>query len=140
MRLDDHARALIGAAADATLVTLNPDGSPQVSLVWVTVQTTEDGDDELVVAHLSNHKKLRNIRADDRIAVTVVSTDRSGPMTPYLTVTGTAYITEGGAPELLTELAATMIGADAAFPPPDAPSGFLTHIRIAKVGGLGPWA
>jgi hypothetical protein len=45
MRLDDSARAFIGAGADATLVTLNPDGSPQVSVVWVALQEGPDGDE-----------------------------------------------------------------------------------------------
>ena len=140
MKLDDHARTLIGSAADATLVTLNPDGSPQVSVVWVGLQTTAEGDDEFVVAHLMEHRKIRNIRRDNRVALTILSLDRSGPMTPYLSVTGTAYVTEGGAPELLAELAKTMIGPDAHFPPADAPPGYITHIAIEKVGGLGPWA
>lgn len=51
MKLDEHARALIGYGADATLVTLNPDGSPQVSVVWIALHTTPDGDDEVVTAH-----------------------------------------------------------------------------------------
>jgi hypothetical protein len=33
MKLDESARALIGAGTDATLVTINPDGSPQVTVV-----------------------------------------------------------------------------------------------------------
>lgn len=140
MKLDDNARALIGAAADATLVTLNPDGSPQATLVWVARQSTPDGD-ELVTAHLSEHQKVRNVRRDSRVALTIVSDDRSGPMTPYLAITGTARIDEGGAPELLAELAKTMIGHDAKFPPMDnPPPGFLTRITIDKIGGLGPWA
>jgi len=51
MNLNDAARGLIGKGADATLVTLNPDGSPQVSVVWVALRSTPDGD-ELVTAHL----------------------------------------------------------------------------------------
>ena len=39
MKLDDAARELIGSGADATLVTINPDGSPQVSVVWVAHAT-----------------------------------------------------------------------------------------------------
>jgi PPOX class probable F420-dependent enzyme len=140
MRLNDHARALIGSGADATIVTLNSDGSPQVSVVWVALQTTPDGDDELVAAHLADHQKLRNIRRDGRVALSILSPDRSAPMTPYLSVRGTARVDEGGAPELLAELAKTMIGPDAHFPPPDSPPGYLTRIRIDKVGGLGPWA
>ena len=72
MRLDDSARAFIGKGADATLVTINPDGSPQVSLVWVALQSTPDGD-ELVSAHLSEYQKTRNIRRDPRVALTIVS-------------------------------------------------------------------
>ena len=140
MKLDDHAHVLIGSGTDATLVTINSDGSPQVSVVWVALQTTPDGDDELVTAHLFEHQKVRNVRRDPRVALTILSTDLSAPMTPYLSVKGTARVEEGGAPELLKELAKTMIGPDAHFPPDDAPPGYLTRIRIEKVGGMGPWA
>jgi PPOX class probable F420-dependent enzyme len=139
MELNSAARDLIGRGADATLVTLNADGSPQVSLVWVALQSTPDGD-ELVMAHLSEHKKIRNVRRDPRVAVTIVAPE--GPtavMRPYLSITGTARIVEGGAPELLAELAQTLAAPDAGFPPPDAPPGYLTRIRIDKVGGVGPW-
>ena len=71
MQLTDEARALIGDGANATLVTLNADGSPQVSVVWVELQG-----DELVSAHLADYKKLRNMRRDPRVAVTIVGTDR----------------------------------------------------------------
>jgi PPOX class probable F420-dependent enzyme len=139
MKLNDAARALVGSGADATLVTLNPDGSPQVSLVWVALQSGDDGD-ELVVAHLSEHKKVRNVRRDGRVALTIVSSDPGEAMRPYLSVTGTARIVEGGAPELLTELAKTMVKGDVPFPPDGAPPGYLTRIRIDSVGGVGPWA
>ena len=66
MHLDDAARGLVGAGAEATLVTLNPDGSPQVSVVWVALQSTSAGD-ELVAAHLGDYKKLRNVRRDGRV-------------------------------------------------------------------------
>ena len=81
MKLDDSARALIGSGADATLVTINPDGSPQVSVVWVALQSTPDGD-ELVSAHLSEYKKTRNIRRDGRVAVTIVGPTPPGPADP----------------------------------------------------------
>jgi PPOX class probable F420-dependent enzyme len=139
MKLDDTARQLIGSAP-ATLVTVNRDGSPQVSLVWMVVQKTADGDDELVTAHLLEHQKIRNIRRDPRVAVTIASTDRSGPQTPYLSIKGTAHVQEGGAPELLDEIATTMFGPGTGFPPPDSPPGYLTRITIDKVGGVGPWA
>jgi PPOX class probable F420-dependent enzyme len=140
MELNDAARDLIGRGADATLVTLNPDGSPQATLVWVAVQSTPDGD-ELVTAHLAEHKKVRNVRNDPRVAVTIVSPEGAGQaMRPYLAINGTARIVEGGAPELLKDLAQTMANPDVKFPPDGAPPGFLTRIRVDKVGGVGPWA
>ncbi|BBZ34130.1 TIGR03618 family F420-dependent PPOX class oxidoreductase [Mycolicibacterium confluentis] len=138
MKLDHSARALIGDGANATLVTLNPDGSPQVSVVWVALESTPDGD-ELVSAHLAVYQKIRNIRRDPRVAVTIIS-DTAGPgMRPYLAITGTAHIVEGGAPELLTKLSAVLTPGSG-FPPPGSPPGYLTRIRIEKVGGIGPWA
>lgn len=138
MKLDDTARALIGSGADATLVTLNADGSPQVSMVWVALQSTPDGD-ELVSAHLSEYQKTRNIRRDPRVAVTIAAPAQPGQQTQYLAIRGTARIVEGGAPELLTDLAQAMLGSSEHFPPPDSPDGLLTRIQIDRVGGVGPW-
>lgn len=138
MKLDDRARELIGSAP-ATLVTVNRDGSPQVSVVYMVVQGNADGDDELVIAHLQEHQKIRNVRRDPRVAVTVVSTDRSALQTPYLSIQGTARVEEGGAPELLSQLAAAIFGPGSNFPPPDSPPGYLTRITIQRVGGIGPW-
>ena len=72
MKLNDAARDLIGAGTDGTLVTLNPDGSPQVTVVWIALQSTDDGD-EIVTAHLAEHKKMRNVRRDPRVALTIVA-------------------------------------------------------------------
>ena len=139
MNLNDAARDLIGKGANATLVTLNPDGSPQVSLIWVALQSTPDGD-ELVSAHLGEHKKVRNVRGDSRVALTIVAPPGAGQaMRPYLAINGTARIVEGGAPELLTELNPVLGDPNLNFPPDGAPPGFLTRIRIDKIGGMGPW-
>ena len=138
MKLNDAARDLIGDGADATLVTLNSDGSPQVTVVWVALQSTPEGD-ELVTAHLSEHQKVRNVRRDPRVAVTIVSPGEGGVMRPYLAVNGTARIVEGGAPELLTGLAKALTPPATPFPPADAPPGYLTRIRIDKIRGVGPW-
>jgi PPOX class probable F420-dependent enzyme len=136
MTLNDAARELIGDGADATLVTINPDGSPQVSLVWVALRSTPDGD-ELVTAHLGEHKKVRNIRQNPHVAVTIAYPgDVNRQLRPYLSVEGTAYIEEGGAPELLVSLSEVLLDPDQ-FPPKDAPPGYVTHIRVEKVGGVG---
>ncbi len=63
-------------------------------------------------------------------------------LVPYLIVDGTAEVTEGGAPELLQELAYVYLGPDTGtFPPmPDPPPGFVTRITPERTGGVGPWA
>src|SRR5215469_4988984 len=64
--LPDSARAVLESPAVAHLVTLNPDGSPQVSIVWAGL----DGD-EIVAGHLPEHRKVRNIHNDSRVALSI---------------------------------------------------------------------
>jgi PPOX class probable F420-dependent enzyme len=134
--LPDSARALLESDALAHLVTLEPDGRPQVSLVWVGL----DGD-EIVCAHLPEHRKVRNIRRDPRVALSIEGTERNAiGLLEYLVIHGQARITEGGAPELLQRLAYTYVGPDVRFPPmDDPPPGFVTHIAVERIGGVGPW-
>lgn len=135
--LPDSARELIESGALAHLVTLNRDGSPQLSCVWVGV----DGD-ELVSGHLPEHQKVRNIRRDPRVSLSFEGTRIRPPgLKEYLVVHGKAYVTEGGAPELLQRLAHVYLGPDVTFPPmPDPPPGYITHIQVERIGGVGPWA
>src|SRR5438270_5497675 len=137
MVLNDAVRQALTSGYLAHLVTLNPDGSPQVSIVWVGL----DGD-EIVTGHLPEHRKVRNIRNDSRVALSI-ETDRRNAMglNEYLVIHGTARITEGGAAELLQKLAHTYLGPDVRFPPMDnPPPGFITHIRVNRISGVGPWA
>src|SRR3954471_24973420 len=101
MELPDAARAILDSDALAHLATVNADGSVQVSCVWVGV---EDG--EIVFASLGPRKKLDNIAADPRVALSIEQ-DELNPMglQHYLVVHGTGRITEGGGPELLQRLA-----------------------------------
>ena len=140
MNLPESARALIQSGAHAHLVTLNPDGSPQVTIVWMGVERGPDGD-ELVSAHLFESVKVKNMRRDGRVAVTFESPTQSGMgLGEYLVVYGTSRIVEGGAPALLQKLAHVYMGPDAIFPPmPDPPPGFINRIKIERVTGVGPW-
>lgn len=135
--LPDSARAVLESPGLAHLVTLEPDGRPQVSIVWVGL----DGD-EIVAAHLPEHRKVRNIRQDPRVALSIETASRNEiGLQEYLVVYGQARITEGGAPELLQRLARTYIGPDVKFPPMDnPPPGFITHVTVERVAGVGPWA
>lgn len=135
--LPESARELIESDALAHLVTLNEDGSPQVSIVWAGI---EDG--EVVCAHLPRNKKVRNIERDGRVALSIETDELNDiGLQRYLVVYGTARITEGGAPDLLNRLAQTYMGEGSDFPPmPDPPQGYVTRIAVDRVAGIGPWA
>ena len=138
MELPDSAKELIESGTLAHLVTLNPDGSPQVTCVWVGL----DGD-ELVSGHLApGQRKLENVRRDPRVALSFEGTGIHPPgLKEYLVVHGRARLAEGGAPELLQRLAHVYLGPDVRFPPmDDPPPGHVMRITVERVGGVGLWA
>jgi PPOX class probable F420-dependent enzyme len=136
--LHDGVKELIRGGALGHLVTLNPDGSPQVSCVWIGLE----GDD-LLSAHLNpQQKKLQNVRRDARVVVSFEGHEIQPPgLRHYAVVHGHATIEEGGAPELLQELAHVYLGPEVRFPPmDDPPPGVRLRIKVGRVGGIGPWA
>ena len=136
LSISPAARELIESDAVATIATVNADGSPQLSQAWIGL---EDG--EIVFGTLDDQRKLRNLRREPRVAVSIQSStiNRWG-LREYLVIDGTARVTEGGAAELLQRLARVYIGPDAVFPAmPDPPPGYVTRIRIDRIGGIGPW-
>ena len=138
MELPESARALIESGSLAHLVTLNPDGSPQVSCVWVGLE-----EDEIVSGHLNvEQRKLRNIARDPRVVLSIEGTEIQPPgLKQYLVVHGRARTVEGGAPELLQRLAHVYLGPDVIFPPmADPPPGSVMHITVERIGGVGPWS
>ena len=134
--LPDTARALLESDAVAHVITVDEDGGPQVTLAWVGLEG-----DEIVLATMPEQRKLRNLRRDPRIVLSVQSTMRNEwGLLEYLVVYGSARVTEGGAAEMLQRLAHTYIGPDVVFPNmPDPPPGFVTRITPERIGGVGPW-
>jgi PPOX class probable F420-dependent enzyme len=134
--IPDSARTLIESDALGHLVTIEPDGRPQVSCVWVGL----DGDD-IVFASLGERRKLDNIARDPRVSLSIEGTE-TNPMglREYLVVHGRARVAPGGGPELLQRLAYTYLGPDVRFPPmDDPPPGVVVHITAERLGGVGPW-
>ena len=135
--IPDEARAILDSDALAHLVTSNADGSAQVSCVWVGLEGSD-----IVFASLGPRRKLDNIRADPRVALSIEGDAHNQlGLRDYLVVHGTARITEGGGPELLQRLAHTYLGPDVTFPPmEDPPPGVVVRIAPERFGGSGPWA
>ncbi len=136
MKIPQEIRNLIESGHPAHLVTLNRDGSPQVTLVWIGL----DGD-EVVAGHLPRNRKVRNIERDPRVAISLeTSTKSSMGLTEYAVLYGKARIQEGGGAELLQKLAEVYIGPGVKFPPMEnPPSGYVTRIRVDRIDGVGPW-
>jgi PPOX class probable F420-dependent enzyme len=134
--LPEAARELLESDAVAHVVTLDSDGGPQVTAAWVGL---EDG--EIVFATLPDQRKLKNLRRDPRVALSIPSsTTNQWGLLEYLVVYGTARVTEGGAADLLQRLAYTYLGPDVVFPNmPNPPPGFVTRVTPERIGGVGPW-
>ena len=103
--LSEKARALIARPLLASLATLNPDGSPQITPLWIDL----DGDD-VVFNTAQGRKKARNLGRDARVAVTVIDPDD-----PYNVVAfqGTVTdVTTSGADAHIDALAKKYLGVD----------------------------
>lgn len=70
MILDDRVRAMLDDRSFAVLATLNPDGSPHTSVIWVA----RDGDTVLFTTH-TKRRKTRNLQRDPRASLTVFAAD-----------------------------------------------------------------
>src|SRR5271156_5665046 len=130
MEIPQSVRELIATAPLAHLTTLNSKGGPQVTVVWVGIEN-----DEFVIGHLAEHKKVLNIRRDARVALSLLSdkTNAQG-LREYLVVYGSARVTEGGAVALLQRLAPLYLGPNADFPPASMRNipGYITRIAPAR--------
>jgi PPOX class probable F420-dependent enzyme len=91
MKLTEPLLTLLRAPSICYLATIMPDGSPQLTQVWVDT----DGE-HVIINTVKGHQKMRNIERDDRVALTV-----SDPANPsqYLQVRGRVinWTTDGGA-------------------------------------------
>jgi len=138
MKIPQSIRELLSKAPHAHLTTLNSDGSPQVTVVWVGIEK-----EEFVIGHLALHQKVRNIRRDQRVALSMLG-DKTSPqgMREYIVVYGNARVTEGGAVNLLEGLAKVYLGSKAEFPPAAMRNipGYITRITPVRFVGVGPWS
>lgn len=102
--LSDNLKKVLDGQVFITVATIQPDGAPQVSPVWVK----RDGDD-LLFSTTAERVKIRNLKRDPRISVVVIN-----PAAPYsyAQVHGTASITTEGGLELIDELSMKYTGKD----------------------------
>ncbi|MFI6639619.1 PPOX class F420-dependent oxidoreductase [Streptomyces sp. NPDC050504] len=102
--LSDDLKALLDTPVFVSVATIQPDGSPQVSPVWVK----RDGDDVLISTTIGRRKE-QNLRRDPRVTVLLQPFD--APYT-YAEIRGTASMTTEGGRELIDELSLKYTGKE----------------------------
>jgi PPOX class probable F420-dependent enzyme len=131
------ARELLATGPLVHVVTIDPDGTPHVTLTWAGVEG-----DGVVMATFFNldQKKLRNLRRDPRVVLSCHAKQHTGEgLHPYVVIQGRARITEGGALEVMDRLAEFYIGPGQKYPLRDVPEGVVIHVDVERVYGQGPW-
>jgi PPOX class probable F420-dependent enzyme len=128
-------RDLIESGPMAHLSTLNADGSPQVSVIWIGL----DGDD-LLSGHLGWYVKLRNIERDPRVVLSFDAPRAPGVfLNPHAVLRARATVSPSDdAWDLLNRLTKVYMSPDTEFPAPKGP-GYIVRYSIERIGGVGPW-
>ncbi len=105
---DEATRNLLDGRNFATVATINPDGSPQTSVVWIL----REGD-TVAFSTTAGRRKARNLARDPRISVSVFETTN-----PYhsVEIRGTAELAEDTGKSLPEALSRKYLGGD---PPPE---------------------
>ncbi|WP_031069377.1 PPOX class F420-dependent oxidoreductase [Streptomyces sp. NRRL WC-3742] len=129
VQLSDRAKALIDGKCFAVVSTIQPDGSPQSSVVWVR----RDGED-ILFSTVEGRRKHLNLARDPRVSLLV-----NPPESPYeyLEVRGSVTMTTEGGRELIDELAAKYRGVDSYTW--DTPEAVRVVVRLTPrkvVGGI----
>ena len=120
--------ALVDGKNYAVLATVNPDGSPQTSVIWIGRD-----DDGVLFTTVAGRVKHRNMVRDPRVSITVI--DSADPEN-YVELRGrVSSITPDAGRQKDTELSWKYDGRD---PAPDRPGAVRVVVRVAveKVTGL----
>ncbi len=130
------AQALLGTDAVAHVWTSNPNGSPQVSVVWVIAQ-----DDEILFGADANSYKVRNLTQDPRVILSIEDTERNQRgFQRHLVIRGTAQVEPGPDPALMDRLALKYIGLKRhPLALRDSPTSVVVRVTIDRISGVGPW-
>jgi len=137
MKIPQSVRELLPKAPLAHLTTLNSDGGPQVTVVWVGIEN-----EEFVIGHMAAHKKVMTFDAtrESRCHCLAIRQMRKG-LREYVVIYGTARVTEGGAVDLLQRLARIYLGTECCLSTAGNAehSGYITRITPSHFAGVGPW-
>ncbi len=119
-------RVLIDGPNFATVATLDQDGGPQTSVVWIGL---DDGD--LVFSATEDRRKVRNLRRDPRVSVSIV--DAANPYR-HTQLRGTVTIAEDPNRTLPKTLSHKYLGKDAPAEGPEVER-VIVRLHVEKVAG-----
>lgn len=104
MELPEDIRAALDEKVFAHVATLNPDGSPQVSVMWIT----RDGD-KVLLSTAQGRVKTRNMGGDARVAISFTLPDE-----PYKNIVMQGRVTKAATDGtwLIDQLANKYLGHD----------------------------
>jgi PPOX class probable F420-dependent enzyme len=133
--LPNELRELIESGPLAHLSTVNPDGSPQVTVIWIGL----DGD-AIVSGHMRHNKKVQNIERDPRVVLSFLGPrDHGVVLNPYAVLRARARVEPSDAAwDLLNRLTKIYMSPDNEFPVPKGP-GYIVRYEIERISGVGPW-
>lgn len=132
----EELRDLVESGPLTYVTTLNADGSPQVTAIWIGFEG-----DELISTHMRYNAKLRNMQRDPRVVLAFAPSQQPGDwMSPHAIIHATASIGPLGLTgPVLTRLAKAYVGQDAEYPD-QSQTGYIVRYSIDRIGGVGPWA
>ena len=136
MDISAQAQVLLGSDAVAHVWTNNPDGTPQVSVVWMIARG-----DQILFGTDANSQKARNLARDDRIVLSIEDVERNERgYQRHLIVRGSASIDPGPDPVLMDQLAKKYLGLERhPLAVRDSPSSVVVRVSIERISGVGPW-
>jgi PPOX class probable F420-dependent enzyme len=86
--LTPELRELVEAAPLVHLATVDPDGAPQVSVIWIGL-----AGDQLVSGHMSRYRKIRNVERDPRVVLSFTAPrDPTAFLNPYAVIHARATV------------------------------------------------
>ena len=127
MTFDDEMRALLDGRNFATVATLNADGGPHTSVVWIMRDW-----DTVLFSVTAARRKARNLALDPRISITVFDTAN-----PYrsMDIAGTAELVADPEKALPRRLSQKYLGEDPQAEP-DTVHRLIVRVTPRKVTGF----
>ena len=128
--LPQSVKKILQDKAYGHVITFNPDGKPQPTMVWMDVEG-----DEVLFNTAEGRVKPKNLRRDNRIIISVQ--DRNDPQS-YMVFHGKASVTEAGADAQIDKLAKRFLGVDKYPFRRPGEKRLIVRVKVDRIGGYGP--